>query len=266
MPGNKSIFSVADHPTITRVPVPVDTRAPNSETNAYLVGVVLIDPPAQTARLDEAVTAHAVEHIAVTHYHPDHVGGVQYYAAETNAQVWATQGRTAAFTDATGVKPDAVASAGTAIGPVTVLETPGHAPEHLTFRLDQRAVVGDLAVADGSVYIGSVEGDMRAYLTALRRLRAMGFEQLFPGHGPVIEDANRVLERLITHRQMRERRVLEAVRRGATSPEAIVDAAYEKDLEGVYDLAVDAVKAHLEKLRVERKVSWDGQSVVASDF
>lgn len=264
--GSKSISSVTEPPTITRVSVPIETRAPTGSTNAYVVGPVLIDPAARTATLDTAVGEHTVNHIAVTHCHADHVGGVQYYASETNATVWAYRGHTDRFTEATGVEPDAVAGADTTIGPVTVLETPGHTPEHLTFSVEDVAFVGDLAVAEGSVYIGSDEGDMRVYLSTLRRLLARKFERLYPGHGPVIQHPKRTLTRLLDHRRMREQRVWEAVKTGATTCDEIVATAYDKDLEGVHDLAMDTVVAHIEKLAVEGKMSWDGRRAVASDF
>ena len=107
-------------------------------------------------------------------------------------------------------------------------------------------------LAEGSVVVDDSEGDMRGYLTALRRLRAMAPDRLYPGHGPVVDDPGDRLD------GVRERRVLAAVRNGATTVEAILAAAYEKDLTGVRDLAARTVRAHLDKLAVEGDVVWDG--------
>ncbi|MFU8869246.1 MAG: hypothetical protein ACNA7R_15220, partial [Natronococcus sp.] len=120
-------------------------------------------------------------------------------------------------------------------------------------------VCGDCAVDEGSVVVGAPEGDVRAYLTTLRRLRAIDPPTLYPGHGPAIETPRETLERLIAHRLRRERRVLEAVDDGARSLAAILEGAYEKDLEGVRDLARATVRAHLEKLAVEGRLEWDGE-------
>jgi hypothetical protein len=49
------------------------------------------------------------------------------------------------------------------------------------------------------------------------------------------------------------------VRSGARALEDILDAAYEKDVSAVRDLARTTVVAHLEKLAVEGRVSWDGE-------
>jgi len=251
--------------TWTRVTVPVETRAPTGRTAAYFRGdtqALLVDPPARSDALDRAVDERTVAHVAVTHHHPDHVGAVADYAAETGATVWARRGRTDAFEAATGVSPDRTFSPGTTIptddGPVTVIDTPGHAPEHVAFAAGDGLVVGDLAVAEGSVVVAPPEGDMRAYLTSLRRVHASRPDRLYPGHGPVVDDPRAACRRLLAHRLDRERRIREAVRGGAETVDEILAAAYDKDLDGVRDLARGTVRAHLRKLVVERAVEWDG--------
>jgi len=247
---------------IERVPVPVDTRAPTGDTNAYVVGEdggVLVDPADRTGDLD--AVADRADHVVVTHHHPDHVGGVAAYA--DGRTVWARTGRTDAFAAATGVRPDRTFTGGTTIttdgSEVTVLDTPGHAPEHVAFLTPDGLVVGDLAVAAGSVVVGAPEGDMRAYLTSLRRVRALSPDRLYPGHGPVVDDPETTCDRLIDHRLDRETRVRTAVDEGHETLDALLEAAYEKDLSGVRDLARATVVAHLEKLAVEGHVRWDGQ-------
>lgn len=247
---------------IDRVSVPVDTRAPTGDTNAYVVGEaggVLVDPADRTDDLD--AVADRADHVVVTHHHPDHVGGVAAYADDRT--VWARTGRTETFTAATGVRPDRTFAEGTTVptdgGEVTVLDTPGHAPEHVALSAPDGVVVGDLAVAAGSVVVGAPEGDMRAYLTSLRRVRALSPDRLYPGHGPVVDDPEATCDRLIGHRLDRETRVRTAVDEGHETPDALLEAAYEKDLSGVRDLARATVVAHLEKLAVEGQVRWDGR-------
>ena len=248
----------------TRVSVPVETRAPTGETAAYLLGsdpALLVDPAAASDALDTAADEHAVGHVAVTHHHPDHVGAVARYADRHGATVWARTGREGAFERATGVAPDRTFHEGTSIptgdGPVRVLDAPGHAPEHVAFAHGGALACGDLAVAEGSVAVAAPEGDLRAYLTSLRRVRARNPGRLLPGHGPVIEAPRATVERLIAHRLDRERRVLAAVEGGARTVAAVCDRAYGKDLTGVRDLAEATVRAHLAKLAVEGRVRWD---------
>ncbi|GCF14978.1 MBL fold hydrolase [Haloarcula mannanilytica] len=249
-----------------RADVSVPTRAPTDSTAAYVCGdeaALLVDPADTSDALDTLLSGCTLAHIALTHHHPDHVGAVAHYARETNATVWARRGRAAAFESATRISPDKLFSEGTAIptdaGPVTVLDTPGHAPEHVAFATDGPVVTGDLAVAEGSVVVGAPEGDVRAYLTSLRRLHARNPDVLLPSHGPRIEHPRETCARLIGHRLERERRVRRAIDDGASTLDEILDAAYEKDLSGVRDLARATVLAHIEKLAVEGSVSWDGE-------
>jgi glyoxylase-like metal-dependent hydrolase (beta-lactamase superfamily II) len=251
---------------VTQRSVETATRAPGGATNAYLLGqkrALLVDPAARTDELDEAVDATSVAHVAVTHHHPDHVGAVADYADRCGATVWARAGRTDAFASTTGVAPDRTFREGTTIpvdgDGVAVLATPGHAPEHVAFAFDGGALVGDLAVAAGSVVVGGPEADMRSYLTSLRRLCARDPGRLYPGHGPVIENARATLERLVTHRLDREDRVRAAVLEGARTLDEILDAAYDKDLSGVRELARATVDCHLRKLDAEGDVRWDGE-------
>jgi len=246
-----------------RYAVPVDTRAPHGETNAYLLGRgerVLVDPAARTDALDDAVAATGVDHLAVTHTHPDHVGAVAHYSRETDATVWAHAAFAERFAEATGVDPDRCFRPGDELGGagVTVLDTPGHAPDHVAFLAGGDAVTGDLVFADGSVFVGAVDGDMRAYLSSLRRLAARAPDRLHPGHGPAVESPRGRLHELHAHRRDRERRVFAAVASGAATVDAILDRAYDKDLAGVRDLAGQTVRAHLDKLLVEGRVDWDG--------
>jgi len=252
----------------TRVSVPVETRSPTGETGACVLGsgpALLVDPAAATDRLDAVTAQNGVGHVAVTHHHPDHVGAVARYAERHDATVWARTGREDAFEAATGVRPDRTFHEGTTIptggGAVRVLDTPGHAPEHVAFAHGTTLASGDLVVAEGSVAVAAPEGDLRAYLTSLRRIHALDPDRLLPGHGPVVDEVRPTVERLITHRLDRERRVLAAVEGGARTVEAVCDGAYEKDLTGVRDLAEATVRAHLEKLAVEGQLRWDGSRV-----
>ena len=248
---------------IEHVPVETGTRAPTGRTAAHVVGdadALLVDPAAAHDRIEAALDR--IGHVAVTHHHEDHVDGVAGYAEAADATVWCRYGHEAAFEKATGIQPDRTFRDGTEIptgdGAVVVRETPGHAPEHAAFTAGDSLVAGDLAVAEGSVVVGAPEGDMRAYLTSLRRVRGLDPERLYPAHGPAIDDPRAVCERLLRHRLDRERRVLAAVEAGNGTVAGILDAAYEKDLSGVRDLAGMTVRAHLDKLHHEGRVAWDG--------
>jgi glyoxylase-like metal-dependent hydrolase (beta-lactamase superfamily II) len=257
---------------------------PGGSTNAYLLGAepaVLIDPGSRSPALDEAVENATVGAIVVTHTHPDHVGALAHYAATTDATVYARRWRVGRFERATGVTPDRTLAEGDVVpvggddaeiagdadvesdadvdgdGVIRVLETPGHAVDHLAFETPAGVVCGDLAIAKGSLAVTAPGGDMRAYMTSLRRLHARKPRALLPGHGPVADDPQATLRRLIDHRRQRERRVLAAVEGGAHTLDAVLDAAYDKDLTGVRGMAAGTVRAHLQKLDAEGAIDWD---------
>lgn len=242
---------------VRRVPVLTDTRGPTGATNAYRAGDCLVDPAGRTDRLEDA--AAGASHLAVTHTHPDHVGAVADYADDRT--VWALTGHEEHFADATGIEPDRTFAEGDTVAGLSVLETPGHASDHVAFIGDGFALSGDLATATGSVFVGSDDGSMASYLDSLRRLRGMDLRTLYPGHGEPIEEPQERLGELIEHRLERERRVRQAIEAGNHTLETIRDAAYGKDLTGVEDLATETVRAHIEKLAAEGVVKWDGERV-----
>ncbi|WP_227355258.1 MBL fold metallo-hydrolase [Haladaptatus salinisoli] len=239
------------------IPVPTDTLSPHGATNAYVVENVLVDPAGRTDELDRAVDD--VDHVVVTHAHPDHVGGVAHYADACDATVWGRAGRENRLEALTGITPDRTVREGTAVGPLTVVETPGHAPDHVALAVGDEMLSGDLVVAEGSVVVAAGEGDLRAYLTSLRRLYARNPSALYPGHGPVIDDPRATIRRVIDHRLAREEQVRAAVRGGARTVAEVTDAAYDKDISAVREFAERTVAAHLEKLAVEGDVTWDGE-------
>ncbi|WP_435098195.1 MBL fold metallo-hydrolase [Halarchaeum sp. P4] len=239
---------------IRRVPVPVDAPVPTGTTNSYVAGDALVDPAARTARLDDLVAEADVAHIVCTHTHPDHVGAVAHYAEATDATVWAHAPHAERFERATGVAPDRMFRESASVGPLDVVATPGHAPDHVAFACDDAYLVGDLARADGSVAIGA-DGDMRAYLTSLRRLYTRDPDRLYPGHGAPIDRPRERLAALLAHRREREARVLQAVDTGAATLDEVVDAAYDADLTDVREHATATVAAHLDKLAVEGRVA-----------
>ena len=243
---------------VERFSLAVETRAPTGATNAYVHGDTVIDPAARSADLDELMDG--LEHVLVTHHHPDHVGAVADYATDADLTVWAKYGRVAAFEAATGIAPDRTFKPGDQITESLVaMDTPGHAPEHTAFVSPDGLISGDLAVAAGSVVVGAPEGDMRAYLSSLRRVHASNPDCLYPGHGPVIEEPRATCQRLIEHRLDREESVETAIDGGAETLDEVVEAAYDKDISSVYDLARATVLAHIEKLVVEGRIRFDGE-------
>lgn len=118
----------------------------------------------------------------------------------------------------------------------------------------EAALAGDLVAASGSVWVGTPEGDVAAYLDSLARLVRLAPPVLGPGHGPAIIDTVARLEELSAHRLERERQVLKAVEEGRLTATAITQAIYPQAEGKVADLARRSVLAHLAKLGADRLV------------
>ena len=150
---------------------------------------------------------------------------------------------------------------GTEFG-LEALHTPGHAPNHLCFLLEEERVLftGD-HVLDGTTTVISPErgGDMIEYFASLERLRKIRrLGRICPAHGDVIEEPAARLDEYMKHRRLRERQILKALGDGPMKIRDIVARLYTDTPEGLLDMAGRQVHAHLLKLRTEGKVVGTG--------
>jgi len=147
-------------------------------------------------------------------------------------------------------------------GRLVVVRTPGHAPDHVClFEPESRLLFGgDLLVRGGTVVIpASAEGSLAQYLASLARVRALRPSRVLPAHGGPIDDAEALIDAYVAHRLDRERRVLDALAAGATTPAAIVPLAYDALAPALVAFARDTVLAHLIKLEEEGSVRREGE-------
>jgi glyoxylase-like metal-dependent hydrolase (beta-lactamase superfamily II) len=144
---------------------------------------------------------------------------------------------------------------------LVVLHTPGHAPDHLCFwHEDTRSVFcGDLVVKGTTVYIpGNEHGDVAAYVASLERVLALDPVRLYPAHGPVVDAPAQLLRAYIEHRREREAQVLDALRTGDTTAEAMTARIYRGLNDKLVPFARESVTAHLRKLEREGRARRDG--------
>jgi glyoxylase-like metal-dependent hydrolase (beta-lactamase superfamily II) len=224
-------------------------------TNTYLLqGAVptLVDAGAgEPAHLDDVAAAlDGVQLAAVllTHDHVDHAGGVPAIAAR-----WPSA-RVVRFADVARAGAEPIPAGDTRLRPV---HTPGHAPDHLCF-FDENSgdmYCGDLVRTGGTVVIpASRGGHLRDYLASLIRVRTMAPRRLLPGHGEIIGDPASLIDRYLRHREERESQIVDALRAGFRTPEAIVSHVYGKLPPSIAEAAADSVLAHLIKLEEEQRV------------
>jgi glyoxylase-like metal-dependent hydrolase (beta-lactamase superfamily II) len=115
-----------------------------------------------------------------------------------------------------------------------VLETPGHAPEHVALWWHGAGApgggalfVGDLMMGEGdTALVAHPEGDLEHYLRSLDRVERTAAAVLYPTHGPPIADPSEALRRYREHRRQRLRQVVHALQPGSARPDALLDRVY----------------------------------------
>ncbi|MFI5372568.1 MAG: MBL fold metallo-hydrolase [Candidatus Eisenbacteria bacterium] len=263
-PGIASALS----PLVRRIVAPNPGPFTGPGTNTYLVGideVAVIDPgPDDKRHIDAIVGAsmrERVRWVLLTHTHPDHAPGTARLVKATGAEVLAYGKRLDKDTD---IVPDRIIGEGDTIEGtefgLEVLHTPGHAPNHLCFLLEEERVLftGD-TVLDGmySVVSPARGGDMAEYLRTLSRVEKLRLARLAPGHGNAIDDPKPRVQDYLAHRVQRERQVLRVLKDGPARIADIVTALYaERELHPkLVEAAGWQIHAHLLKLKAEGKVT-----------
>ncbi|CAL7935945.1 unnamed protein product [Xylocopa violacea] len=254
-------------------------------TNTYLLGTgnrrILIDTGEEETgneyikvlrRVLEEEKA-TIEHIVVTHWHKDHLGGVNYIRDmlktmnknDTSSVVWKF--------------PRAPEDKGTSelekriswqnLQEKQIIEvegakirmeyTPGHSSDHASVMLEDEQILfsGDCVLGERTALFE----DLQTYIASLRKMAAMKPKMIYPGHGPVIEDPMAVIEHYIKHRLQRESKILGVLQENAKdntlSEMDIVKHLYTDTSKIMWEAAAYNVLGHLQKLLKEGKVKGE---------
>lgn len=249
-------------------------------TNTYLVGTgeekILIDTgdgrPDYLPVLESAMEfagCSRLQEIVLTHGHPDHIGGVQSIL-DRMGPLRVRKMPNAAFDapydfamepleDGCIIETEGATLRG--------IHTPGHAPDHLCFWLEEEGGVftGDNVLGVGTTIIPAESGDLGDYLASLEKLLDLTPAKIFPAHGPLVEKGSAKVQEYLDHRLEREAQIVRALETGADQVPAMVKIIYAAYPESLYAAAGQSVTSHLLKLEREGRVARQPDPATESD-
>jgi glyoxylase-like metal-dependent hydrolase (beta-lactamase superfamily II) len=256
---------------LARVTAPNASAYTFTGTNSFLLGherLAIIDPgpddEGHYGALLRAIDGRPIDAVLLTHTHRDHSALALRLASKLHAPLWFGGAhrlsrplrrfernplrRSADWT----LKSDRVLRDGEVIhaGDLTlnVHATPGHCANHLAFGLGDVLLSGDHVMGWNSTLVAPPDGSMADYLQSLAKVIALPYGRYVPAHGGPIADGPTHAQALMTHRNMRNSQILQAISAGARSVSAITAAIYPDQPWAVRRAAQMTVAAHAEYL------------------
>jgi glyoxylase-like metal-dependent hydrolase (beta-lactamase superfamily II) len=228
---------------------------------------IVIDPGPEDRTHSEAIARETGGNIAlalVTHHHFDHTGGIDRLVRLTGTPVRAVESGYLHGSDAPLADGEVIEAAGLRL---TVLTTPGHTRDSVSFLLDPVAatgpeaasgaavLTGDTVLGSGTTVLEARDGALGDYLASMDRLAEVATGRaLLPAHGPDHAQAEPVIGYYIRHRRERLEQIRAALRELGhdAEPMEIVAHVYADVDESLWPAAQHSVRAQLAYLRSEQ--------------
>lgn len=211
--------------------------------------MVIVDPgPDDVAHIERIAALGKIALVLVSHKHGDHTDGIDMLVERTGAVVRSVgsgflRGMGGPLTDG-----EVIDAAGLRI---TVMATPGHTADSLSFLVDDAALTADTVLGRGTTVIDDEDGSLAAYLESLRRLKGLGRRTVLPGHGPDLADLAQITAGYLAHREERLEQVRGALRllgEDATAKQVVAHVYTDVD-EKLWPAAEKSTQAQLDYLR-----------------
>jgi len=275
-------------PLIHRVLAPNPGPFTFKGTGVYIAGekdVAVIDPgpdmPEHLAALKRALEGKRVTHILVTHTHSDHSPAARPLKEWTGAKTYAfgphgsgnadegvkvEEGGDMAFVPDVRVRDgDVIEGNGISFDCVF---TPGHTSNHMCFALREEKALftGDHVMGWSTTVVTPPDGDMRSYMTSLRKLLPRNDEILWPTHGAPVRDPKPFVQAYIDHRVEREAQTLACLLDGISTIPDLVASMYADVDKRLHPAAAQSVLAHLIQLSQEGRVIAEPDAVASARY
>ncbi|MDO0974449.1 MBL fold metallo-hydrolase [Mycolicibacterium frederiksbergense] len=211
--------------------------------------MVIVDPgPDDAEHIERIAALGKIPLVLISHKHGDHTDGIDMLVERTGAVVRAVgsgflRGMGGPLTDG-----EVIDAAGLRI---TVMATPGHTVDSLSFLVDDAVLTADTVLGRGTTVIDDEDGSLAAYLESLRRLRGLGPRTVLPGHGPELDDLADVATAYLAHREQRLEQVrgaLHVLGEDATAKQVVAHVYTDVD-QKLWPAAEKSTQAQLDYLR-----------------
>lgn len=211
--------------------------------------MVIVDPgPDDGEHVARIADLGKIPLVLISHKHGDHTDAIDELVDRTGAVVRAVGSGFLRGLGGPLCDGEVIDAAGLRI---TVMATPGHTADSLSFVVDDAVLTADTVLGRGTTVIDNEDGSLRDYLESLRRLHGLGRRAVLPGHGPDLDDLEAVAAMYLSHREERLNQVraaLMSLGEDATARQ-IVEHVYTDVDEKLWDHAEWSVQAQLDYLR-----------------
>ena len=248
--------------------------------------MAIVDPgpdlPPHLDALERAVDGRTVSHILVTHTHSDHCGGARALANRLKAPIYGGGAHPVRKReeDAPALdegadydfSPDEIvedaATLSSADWTIDCIATPGHLSNHMCFGLREEKALftGDHIMGWSTTVVAPPDGDMGAYMDSLDKLLARDDALYLPTHGAPIENPQRFVRAVRTHRRIRDGQIIGELNKGAATVREIVATIYADVDPRLHMAAALNVLAHLQRLRRVGDVECDGDPTMHATY
>jgi glyoxylase-like metal-dependent hydrolase (beta-lactamase superfamily II) len=195
----------------------------------------------------------------VSHWHPDHVGGIKDLKTLTPVPKIYKNLSHPSDEDLLDIADGQKFTVEGAT--LRALHSPGHTTDHMAFVLEEEDA---LFTCDNMLGHGTaVFEDLPTYINSLNKMSAAVNGRGYPGHGAIIESVQTKAAEYIAHRAQREREVTNVIRNAGKEGLTLMEAVkiiYKDVPENLHLPASNGVIQILWKLREEGKAISDDET------